>query len=98
MGGGLAAVYFLGVTGFSGAGIVSGLAAIGAFLGGGMVVGIGVVAAVPLVLSGTGGRIGKWLDQKTFERERYNLRKVADAQRQPGLGSLIDKYRPPLPL
>lgn len=43
--GSLAALYGLGVTGLSAAGITSGLATAGSFVGGGMVAGIGVLAA-----------------------------------------------------
>ena len=52
--GSLAALYGLGVTGFSAAGITSGLAAAGSIVGGGMVAGIGVLAA-PVALLGVVG-------------------------------------------
>lgn len=51
--GSLAALYGLGVTGFSAAGITSGLAAAGSLVGGGMVAGVGVLAA-PVALLGIG--------------------------------------------
>lgn len=51
--GSLAALYGLGVTGLSAAGITSGLAAAGSIVGGGMVAGIGVLAA-PIALLGVG--------------------------------------------
>lgn len=51
--GSLAALYGLGVTGLSAAGITSGLAAAGSLVGGGMVAGIGVLAA-PIALLGIG--------------------------------------------
>ncbi|WP_221067129.1 hypothetical protein [Methylomagnum ishizawai] len=51
--GSLAALYGLGVTGLSAAGITSGLAAAGSLVGGGMVAGIGVLAA-PIALLGVG--------------------------------------------
>ena len=51
--GSLASLYGLGVTGFSAAGITSGLATAGSIVGGGMVAGIGVLAA-PIVLLGVG--------------------------------------------
>lgn len=51
--GSLAALYGLGVTGLSAAGITSGLAAAGSIVGGGMVAGIGVLAA-PIVILGVG--------------------------------------------
>ena len=49
-----AALTTLGVAGLSAAGITSGLAAAGALIGGGMVAGIGVLAA-PIALLGIGG-------------------------------------------
>jgi hypothetical protein len=50
----LAALYSLGVTGLSAAGITSGLAAAGALIGGGMVAGIGVLSA-PIAMLAVGG-------------------------------------------
>lgn len=52
--GSLGALYLLGTTGFSAAGITSGLATAGALVGGGMVAGIGVLAA-PIAVLGIGG-------------------------------------------
>lgn len=57
--GSLAALYFLGTTGLSAAGITSGLAAAGAIVGGGMVAGIGVLAAPVAALGVTGYAIAK---------------------------------------
>ncbi|MCR2807714.1 hypothetical protein [Paenibacillus soyae] len=51
---GLGLLSILGVSGLSAAGITSGLAAAGAIVGGGMVAGIGVLAA-PAVILGVGG-------------------------------------------
>jgi hypothetical protein len=53
-GAGFAAVYFAGITGLSGPGITSGLAALGHVVGGGAVAGIGV-AAFPAVVLSVGG-------------------------------------------
>lgn len=58
--GSFAALYLLGTTGLSAAGITSGLAAAGAVVGGGMVAGIGVLAA-PIAILGIGGY---WLAKK----------------------------------
>jgi len=52
--GSFAALYFMGVTGVSAVGITSGLAAAGALIGGGMVAGIGVLAA-PVAILGIAG-------------------------------------------
>lgn len=51
--GSLAALYGLGTAGLSAAGITSGLAAAGSLVGGGMVAGIGVLAA-PIAILGVG--------------------------------------------
>lgn len=51
---GLGLLSLLGVSGLSAAGITSGLAAAGSIVGGGMVAGIGVLAA-PAVILGVGG-------------------------------------------
>jgi hypothetical protein len=52
--GSFAALYLLGTTGLSAAGITSGLATAGAIVGGGMVAGIGVLAA-PIAALGVAG-------------------------------------------
>ncbi|BBH46839.1 hypothetical protein KU43P_33160 [Pseudomonas sp. KU43P] len=52
--GSFGALYMLGVTGLSAPGITSGLATAGALVGGGMVAGIGVLAA-PIAILGVGG-------------------------------------------
>jgi hypothetical protein len=51
---GFGALYALGVTGFSAAGITSGLATAGALIGGGMAAGVGVLAA-PAAIAGVVG-------------------------------------------
>ena len=48
------AIYFLGVAGLSGPGIMSGLAALGGIVGGGAAAGI-FVAAAPVAILGVGG-------------------------------------------
>lgn len=57
--GSLAALYFGGTVGLSAAGITSGLAAAGALVGGGMVAGIGVLAAPIAVLGVAGYAVAK---------------------------------------
>ncbi len=52
IGGMIALISAMGVPGLSAAGIASGLAAIGALVGGGMVAGIAVCSAAPLVVGG----------------------------------------------
>ena len=53
VGGMIAVISAAGVPGLSAAGIASGLAAIGALVGGGMVAGIALCSAAPLVVGGT---------------------------------------------
>lgn len=57
--GSLAALYFLGTTGLSAAGITSGLATAGTVIGGGMVAGIGVLAAPVAILGVVGYALAK---------------------------------------
>lgn len=58
-GGSLVALSTLGVAGLSAAGITSGLATAGAIIGGGMVVGIGVLAAPVAILGVLGYQLAK---------------------------------------
>lgn len=58
-GGSLAALSSLGVAGLSAPGITSGLAAAGSIVGGGMVAGIGVLAAPVAILGVTGYALAK---------------------------------------
>ena len=74
--GSLAALSALGVSGLSAVGITSGLAAAGALVGGGMVAGIGVLAAPVAVLGVAGYAVAK----------RYKSAKLATA-----LGEAIRK-------
>ena len=67
-----AALYSLGVTGLSAAGITSGLAAAGAIVGGGMVAGIGVLAA-PVVLGYAFFSGNKHKQLMREKRELYNM-------------------------
>ena len=100
--GGFAAVYFAGVVGMSAAGITSGLAAVGAVIGGGMLAGIGMVIAAPLVLFGGGYFLVRRHRAKKFNDARGKIRGHAIARkeflerliREKGdLGDLLDKYR-----
>lgn len=67
-----AALYSLGVTGLSAAGITSGLAAAGSVVGGGMVAGIGVLAA-PVVVGYAYFSHRKHQKLMQEKRELYNL-------------------------
>jgi hypothetical protein len=78
-----AALYGLGVTGLSAAGITSGLAAAGALLGGGMVAGVGVLAA-PIAILAVGGYA--WAkhnkDQRVKQLQRDVLAKAVGKQNE----------------
>lgn len=72
-----AALYFLGTVGLSAAGITSGLAAAGAVVGGGMVAGIGVLAA-PVAILAVGGYA--WMahlnTQRLIQAKEYLLKQI----------------------
>ena len=72
---GFTALYFGGITGISAAGITSGLAAIG----GNMVGGIGVIAALPLA-----GCVGAYSGYKALRQRSIQRRQTPNAPR-PGL-------------
>lgn len=80
--GGGVALYFAGVVGFGGAGIMSGLAAIGAVVGGGALVGLGILAAGPFVLAGGGYLAMKAYRHRKFNEGRQMLRQHAMARRE----------------
>lgn len=88
--GGGAALFFAGVTGFSAVGITSGLAAIGSIVGGGMLAGLGLLAAGPVLLAGGGFLIARHLKVKNFREARDKLRASAMTRRD-FLRNLVDK-------
>lgn len=69
---GFAGLYFGGMTGLSAAGITSGLAAAGGLVGGGMVAGLGVLAAPAVILGVLGAAIGAASEEEKL-REAKNL-------------------------
>lgn len=75
--GGIAGVGLLSalgtVTGLSAAGITSGLAAAGAFIGGGMVVGIGVLAAPAVLVGGGAYALARTIKEKKLIQEKEML-------------------------
>ena len=75
--GSFAALYGLGTVGLSAAGITSGLAAIGSFVGGGMVAGVFVMAAPVVVLAGGGILLASNLKNKQLKQEKERLYKEA---------------------
>lgn len=74
-----AALVYGGTTGLSAAGITSGLAAAGAIVGGGMVAGIGVLAA-PITLLGIGGYafVRNKNNKKLLERKEILLKEAGE--------------------
>lgn len=75
--GSLAALYSLGLTGLSAAGITSGLAAAGGLVGGGMVAGIGVLAAPVALLAAGGVGITAHYKNKQLKEQKERLYKEA---------------------
>lgn len=72
-----AALYGLGTTGFSAAGITSGLAAAGSLVGGGMAAGVFVLAAPVAVLAAGGVGIAAHLKNQQLRQEKERLYKEA---------------------
>ncbi|WP_273523354.1 hypothetical protein [Mailhella massiliensis] len=70
-----AALWALGTTGLSAAGITSALATAGALVGGGMVAGIGVLAAPAVILATTGYAIFSAQKKKKLMYEKQELYK-----------------------
>ena len=66
IGGMIALISVCGVPGLSAAGIASGLAAIGATIGGGMVAGIAVCSAAPIVVGGVLYGACKTINKKSY--------------------------------
>lgn len=76
------ALYGLGTAGLSAAGITSGLATAGSLVGGGMVAGVGVLAA-PAVILGVGGyALASNLKGRQLRQEKERLYKEALAKHQ----------------
>lgn len=71
--GAFGALYGLGLTGLSAAGITSGLAAAGAIIGGGMVAGVFVLAAPVAILGGVGVGVAATLKHKQLVNEKERL-------------------------
>jgi hypothetical protein len=71
-----AAISALGVPGLSAVGITSGLAVLGSLVGGGMLVGVSVAAAIPLAAGALGYGIIKaikyFIEENVVERENYD--------------------------
>ncbi|MDP3208679.1 MAG: hypothetical protein Q8M65_05990 [Rhodoglobus sp.] len=75
--GGGVALFFAGITGFSGAGIVSGLVAIG----GTMLGGLAVLALAPVIVAGGGFWWASTRQKRAFAKARSELRTHAIARR-----------------
>ena len=77
---GFAGLYLGGSVGLSAAGITSGLAAAGHLIGGGMVAGIGVLAAPAVILGGAGIGIASHVRNKKLREAKELLYKEAVAK------------------
>ena len=79
--GSFAALYTLGTTGLSAAGITSGLAAAGSIVGGGMVAGVGVLAAPVAVTAVLGyGIMARRKHNKLMQEKESMLRKAIQSR------------------
>lgn len=67
------ALYGLGTTGLSGAGIISGFATAGGIIGGGAVIGFYVLAAPIAILAAGGVGIVSYIRRKQLKNEKYRL-------------------------
>lgn len=75
--GSLAALYGLGLTGLSAAGITSGLAAAGSIVGGGVLAGSAIIAAPAVLLTGVGVGIAASIKNKKLSEQKALLYKEA---------------------
>lgn len=80
--GSFVALYGLGLTGLSAAGITSGLAAAGSIIGGGMVAGVFVLAAPIAVCAAGGVGIAAHLKNKQLRQEKERLYKETLAKHE----------------
>lgn len=74
---GFAGLYFGGTVGLSAAGITSGLAAAGGLIGGGMVAGLGVLAAPAVILGVLGAAIGAASEEEKLHEAKELVYKNA---------------------
>lgn len=89
--GSFAALYLLGTTGLSAVGITSGLAAAGSLVGGGMVAGIGVLAAPVAILAVGGYAIVKHHNDNRLAQAKENLLKEIMAKHDAVLEALKNR-------
>lgn len=89
--GSFAALYGLGVTGLSAAGITSGLAAAGAIVGGGMAAGLFVLAAPIAALAAAGAGIALHRKNKLLRQEKERLYKEALRKHEAIIKALKDE-------
>ncbi len=84
-----AALYYGGtVTGVSAAGITSGLAAAGTLVNGGMLAGVGVLAAPAIVLGGAGYIVARNIKEKKLKQEKERLYNLALQKQQAVINEL----------
>lgn len=75
--GSLAALYSLGITGLSGAGIMTGIAAAGEIVGGGLIAGSAIIAAPAVLMTGVGVGIAAHIKNKKLNEQKELLYKEA---------------------
>lgn len=90
---GFAGLYFAGQTGLAASGITSALAAAGALVGGGMVAGIGVLAAPAVILSGAGYAVVRNIRGRKVQEERERLYNLALQKHQSIINALQESAR-----
>lgn len=88
---GFAGLYFGGVVGLSGPGIMSGLAAAGSLIGGGAVAGIAVLAAPAVILGGTGIGVASHIKNKKLREAKELVYKNALAKQTAILKALKEE-------
>ena len=88
---GFAGLYLGGSVGLSAAGITSGLAAAGSIVGGGMVAGIGVLAAPAVVLGGLGVGVASSIKNKRLREAKELVYKNAIQKQTAILKALRDE-------
>lgn len=90
--GSFAALYGLGVVGLSAAGITSGLAAVGAIVGGGMVAGVFVLAAPVAGFAAIGVGVAAHLKNKQLRLEKERLYKEALSKHEAIIKAMKTEY------
>lgn len=93
-GGGMsfAALYTLGMTGLSAAGLTSALATAGSIVGGGMAAGVAVLAAPAVILAVSGYGVASYLRNKKLMQKKQELYAIALEKQNAIIRELKDKH------